>query len=183
MYKQLILASTLGLGLAASPGVMAESDWRRSDSGMSHDSRGERSMGEYRHGVRVEREHRDDRRDYRRQEQRGHDDGRHHDRRRDARDERWHRDRGHHGHPGHHYRGGDRHRARHHEGSYGHQRWHRGDRIPDGYRGHRHVVHDYHSYRLYSPPQGHHWVRMDQDFVLAAVATGVIAAVVYGALN
>jgi Ni/Co efflux regulator RcnB len=31
---------------------------------------------------------------------------------------------------------------------------------------------------LHRPPHGHHWVRVDGDVVLAAIATGVIVAVV-----
>lgn len=56
--------------------------------------------------------------------------------------------------------------------------WHRGARLPARYYAPRYVVHDYSVYDLYRPPHGHHWVRVDRDVVLAAVATGVVVAVV-----
>ncbi|MFT3995792.1 MAG: RcnB family protein [Asticcacaulis sp.] len=38
---------------------------------------------------------------------------------------------------------------------------------------------DYHSHRgLYAPPRGYEWRRVDDRYVLAAVATGLIAAIV-----
>lgn len=41
------------------------------------------------------------------------------------------------------------------------------------------VVRDYRPYRLYAPPRGHHWRRSDAgDFLLVAIATGIIADVV-----
>jgi Ni/Co efflux regulator RcnB len=51
---------------------------------------------------------------------------------------------------------------------YGH--WERGHR----YYGRNVVVYDYGSYRLRPPPRGYHWVRENNDFLLVAVATGVI---------
>ena len=56
--------------------------------------------------------------------------------------------------------------------------WHRGARLPTRYYAPRYVVHDYAVYDLYRPPHGHHWVRVDRDVVLAAIATGVVVAVV-----
>ena len=38
---------------------------------------------------------------------------------------------------------------------------------------------DYHRYGLRAPPYGHHWVRVDGDVVLAAIATGLIVDVVH----
>lgn len=51
---------------------------------------------------------------------------------------------------------------------YGH--WERGHR----YYGGNTVVYDYGSYRLRQPPRGYHWVRENNDFLLVAVATGII---------
>jgi Ni/Co efflux regulator RcnB len=51
---------------------------------------------------------------------------------------------------------------------YGH--WERGHR----YYGRNVVVYDYGSYRLRQPPRGYHWVRENNDFLLVALATGVI---------
>lgn len=56
--------------------------------------------------------------------------------------------------------------------------WHRGARLPAAYCAPRYVVHDYRAYDLYRPPRGHHWIRVDHDVVLAAVATGAIVHVV-----
>jgi Ni/Co efflux regulator RcnB len=58
--------------------------------------------------------------------------------------------------------------------------WHRGDRLPAAYCSDRYVVRDYHTYHLYAPPRGHHWVRVDNDVLLTAVATGAVVAVVGG---
>jgi Ni/Co efflux regulator RcnB len=58
--------------------------------------------------------------------------------------------------------------------------WHRGDRLPAAYCDSRYIVRDYSAYRLYAPPRGHHWVRVDDDVLLTAVATGAVIAVVSG---
>ncbi len=55
--------------------------------------------------------------------------------------------------------------------------WHRGDRIPDAYRDNRYEVRDWRGHHLHEPPAGYHWVQVNGDYVLAAVATGVIADV------
>ncbi len=59
------------------------------------------------------------------------------------------------------------------------RRWNSGDRLPYAYRSRQYYV-DYRAYNLYAPPSGYRWVRVDNDVVLAAVATGVIASVVAG---
>jgi Ni/Co efflux regulator RcnB len=51
-----------------------------------------------------------------------------------------------------------------------HDRWARGHR----YRGPNYVVRDYGYYRLRPPPRGYHWVRANNDYLLVAIATGVI---------
>ena len=53
--------------------------------------------------------------------------------------------------------------------------WHKGDRIPASYRDKRYEVTDWKAHNLRQPPSGYHWVNVNGDFVLAAVATGVIA--------
>ena len=53
--------------------------------------------------------------------------------------------------------------------------WHKGDRIPDSYRDRRYEVTDWRAHHLSAPPAGYHWVNVNGDFVLAAIATGVIA--------
>jgi Ni/Co efflux regulator RcnB len=47
-----------------------------------------------------------------------------------------------------------------------HQDWDRGERI------------DYRHYHLRRPPRGYEWREVDGNYVLAAVATGVIASVI-----
>jgi len=47
-----------------------------------------------------------------------------------------------------------------------HEDWSRGERI------------DYRQYRLRRPPRGYEWREVDGNYVLGAVATGVIASIV-----
>lgn len=51
----------------------------------------------------------------------------------------------------------------------------RGDRLPERYRNHQYVVNNYREHHLRPPPRGYHWVQTGGDYVLAAIATGVIA--------
>jgi Ni/Co efflux regulator RcnB len=53
--------------------------------------------------------------------------------------------------------------------------WHKGDRLPANYRDKRYVVNDWKGHHLKAPPRGYHWVNVNGDYVLAAVATGLIA--------
>ena len=53
--------------------------------------------------------------------------------------------------------------------------WHKGDRVPAEYRDKRYEVSDWKAHNLRQPPSGYHWVNVNGDYVLAAVATGVIA--------
>jgi Ni/Co efflux regulator RcnB len=74
-----------------------------------------------------------------------------------------HHDDDHHDHHDHPY-------VRHDEWRKGehmrHEDWDRGERI------------DYRHYHLRRPPHGYEWREVDGNYVLAAVATGVIASVV-----
>ena len=56
--------------------------------------------------------------------------------------------------------------------------WHKGGRIERGDwdRGVR--VTDYRHYHLSRPPRGYEWRRVDDNYVLAAVAGGLIASVI-----
>lgn len=63
---------------------------------------------------------------------------------------------------------------------YRHYAWYRGARLPAAYYAPRYVVHNYGSYRLRPPPRGYHWVRVDNDVVLAAITTGVVMQVING---
>ena len=60
--------------------------------------------------------------------------------------------------------------------------WRRGDYVPSSYRNGGYVV-DYRAYRLRQPPRGYHYVRNGNDVFLTAIATGLIASVLVGALN
>jgi Ni/Co efflux regulator RcnB len=52
--------------------------------------------------------------------------------------------------------------------------WYRGGRIPPQYRGYQYVVNDWRGHHLSAPPRGYHWVQYGADYVLVAIATGVI---------
>jgi Ni/Co efflux regulator RcnB len=54
----------------------------------------------------------------------------------------------------------------------------RGGYVPREFHNHRYVVTDYRAYRLSPPPRGHEWVQVGPDFVLIAIATGLIAHIV-----
>ena len=118
----------------------------------------------------------------------GHDrdqrqDQRHDERRDERRDE--HRDRDEHRGAMRHERGEhEEHEEREHadfdsgryerpHGYYEHH-WRRGDRLPPDYRSQAYVIPDPTMYRLRPPPPGYYWVRVDNNAVLAAVATGVV---------
>ena len=62
-----------------------------------------------------------------------------------------------------------------------HHDWHKGDRLPSQYRDRNYVVDDWRSHGLSAPPRGYHWVGVNGDYVLAAVATGVIASILVNA--
>ena len=49
-----------------------------------------------------------------------------------------------------------------------------GQRMPDQYRSRQYVVNDWHGHGLSAPPRGYHWVQTGSDYVLVAIATGVI---------
>jgi Ni/Co efflux regulator RcnB len=70
------------------------------------------------------------------------------------------------------------------EGYGGNRRWdgagpnhdiRRGGRLPSRYRNHQYVVDNWRDHHLRPPPRGYHWVQTGGDYVLAAIATGVIA--------
>ena len=52
-----------------------------------------------------------------------------------------------------------------------------GNRIPMEYRGRVYEV-DYHEHHLRRPPPGQHWVQVGADYVLVAIATGVIVNII-----
>jgi Ni/Co efflux regulator RcnB len=67
-------------------------------------------------------------------------------------------------------------------GYYAH-RWGRGERLPFAYYARPYVIADYRDCGLRVPPRGYHWVRVDGDAVLAAVATGIVIDTVLHVFN
>lgn len=51
----------------------------------------------------------------------------------------------------------------------------RGGYIPYEYRNRQYYVNDWRSHRLSAPPYGYQWVQVGADYVLIAIATGLIA--------
>lgn len=56
--------------------------------------------------------------------------------------------------------------------------FYRGDRLPSQYRSRQYVVDDWRGHRLSAPPRGQQWVQVGGDYVLAAIATGVITSLI-----
>lgn len=115
-----------------------------------------------------DRDHDGDRRGGRRDDDRRGPD-RHHGRGDDRRGP----DRRDHGRPPHHAHRGPPPHAR--GGPPRH--WRRGERLPSSYRARYYVVDDWRGHRLHRPPRGYHWVQVGADYVLIAIATGIIAQV------
>lgn len=85
---------------------------------------------------------------------------------------------------------GDRHEVQHHD----RDRWgndvdaHRGygpdhkfyigHKLPSQYHQHNYVVDDWRGHHLRQPPRGYHWVQQGDDYLLVAVATGLIASAI-----
>ena len=108
---------------------------------------------------------RDDRHDDRgRYDNRGNDNRRDNDRRYDRRDDR---------------RGDNRYDQRGgYHGAGPNHNWVRGSRVPPQYRGYNYVVNDWRGHRLQAPPRGYQWIQSGNDYLLVAIATGVIASLV-----
>jgi Ni/Co efflux regulator RcnB len=56
----------------------------------------------------------------------------------------------------------------------------RGGRLPPEYRGRQYVVDDWRGHHLSAPPRGYQWVQTGGDYVLIAIATGIIAQLLLG---
>ncbi len=63
------------------------------------------------------------------------------------------------------------------------RRFNRGDRLPQEFRQRQYVVNDWRGHGLRQPPRGYYWVQNGSDYLLAAVATGLITAVVINAMT
>jgi Ni/Co efflux regulator RcnB len=53
--------------------------------------------------------------------------------------------------------------------------WRRGGHIPREYMARQYWVEDWRAHRLAPPPRGYQWVQVGDDYVLVALATGIIA--------
>ncbi len=62
---------------------------------------------------------------------------------------------------------------------YQDHRWARGERLPKAYYAQTYVVVNYQERGWRQPPRGYHWVRVNDDVVLAAIETGVVLDVVF----
>ena len=188
--KRLLAASPSG-ALAALVAVLAGSmligPAALADSNDRDRGRNERSWNDRRDHRHNDSRHADRRRDDR------HDHRRHNDRheRRSAHDDRRHYDRDRHDRRyaqydrrayERHYRYPPRYRVVHYHPPRGYRPhvWYRGARLPAAYYAPRYVVYNYHDYRLRPPPYGYHWVRVDNDVILAAITTGIVLQVVNG---
>jgi Ni/Co efflux regulator RcnB len=52
--------------------------------------------------------------------------------------------------------------------------FYKGGRLPAYYRNRQYVVNDWRGHGLRSPPRGYQWVQTGGDYVLVAIATGII---------
>lgn len=166
--KQLIAAFIFIALLATSAGASAQGQHGRGHHQGRSGHVGHRGSGIHRHHGVQRNDHRAHQRGYRRQ-------SRH-------RGGRSHRAYGyrHPGYNGGHHRWNRGHRygqhygyrqAYRHSGYYGpRHRWARGHR----YQGPIYVVRDYPRYGLRIPPYGYRWVRSSNEYLLVAIATGVI---------
>ena len=65
-------------------------------------------------------------------------------------------------------------RNRYERGAGPDHRFYPGDRLPPEYRYRSYVVDDWRGHHLSAPPRGYHWVQTGSDYVLVAIATGII---------
>jgi Ni/Co efflux regulator RcnB len=163
-----ILAATFGVSSLA----IAQDGGRRGD----RDHGDQRA--EQRHDRQERRENRAERREERRDDRREWRAERRDDRRDDRREDRAYR---------HGYNAGYQHQPAYtyNQPSYTYNqpgyrqhapRFQRGGYLPHEYRNRGHYVNDWRAHRgLYAPPHGHQWMQVDNDFVLVALATGLIA--------
>ena len=69
-----------------------------------------------------------------------------------------------------------RHEARQDRREY--RRWAKGQRLDARYRGNGYYVSDWRRHGLRAPPRGYRWHKVNDQYVLAAVATGLITSVI-----
>ncbi len=69
-------------------------------------------------------------------------------------------------------------RERYPRAHVGRPHWSRGDRLYRDYRGSKYYVNDWRRYNLRRPPRGYRWVRVDNDYILVAITTGIIMDII-----
>jgi Ni/Co efflux regulator RcnB len=62
-------------------------------------------------------------------------------------------------------------------------RWAKGQRFESRYASNYRVINNPRAYHLNNAPRGYHWVQSGNDAVLIAITSGIIGAVIGGALN
>jgi Ni/Co efflux regulator RcnB len=72
------------------------------------------------------------------------------------------------------YNRGDYNQQRYYYGARGPE-WRRGGYIPREYYNRQYYVNDWRGHHLSAPPRGYQWVQVGSDYVLIALATGLIA--------
>ena len=78
-------------------------------------------------------------------------------------------------------RGNNRHDDRRDDRGAGpNHNFYKGDRLSGEYRNRQYVVNDWRSHRLNAPPRGYQWVQTGGDYVLVAIASGIIAQILLG---
>jgi len=157
MKNKMIARTMIAVMLAASLPAIAQDRGYRDDRSQERSYRDDRAQEQ-------RREYRQDMRNEQRQERREYRDNQR-DARRDYRDDRRDDRRD--------YRHGNRGAGPRHD-------LYSGQRLPSNYQNRQYVVDNWRSHRLSAPPRGHHWVQVGNDYVLAAIATGVIASIFLG---
>jgi Ni/Co efflux regulator RcnB len=167
MNKKALVSAILAIALGTSGLSFGQG---RSDHDRGDDRGGDRGRNEQAgRGGPPDRGDRGRGRDHR-------DDDRHSERRDDDRhSERRDDDRGH----------DNRREARYHDGRDGrgagpNHNYRKGDRLPRDYRSRQYVVDDWRGHRLSAPPRGYHWVQTGGDYVLVAIASGIILQLFLG---
>jgi Ni/Co efflux regulator RcnB len=160
MNTKAVISAILAISLAT--GGLAFGQGKGHDNGKGND-RG-RDENSQRGG--QDRDGRDDRRSDRRDRDDRQFDRRDHDGRQDHRDHdrRW-------GYQN------DRRDSRDGRGAGPNHTFYRGGRLPVEYRHRHYVIEDWRGYHLSAPPRGYHWVQTGSDYVLIAIATGIIASI------
>ena len=164
--KRLILTLAAAAAVAGPMAFSATSALADDDRrGGRHEERWDRhdGRGDHRNDYRDNR--RDDRRDWDRRDDRRHDNGRYGGWDRGRHNGYYYNNRWYYGPPPQAYYGNPYYRP-------GYASWRRGAALPPYYRGY--VVNDYHRYHLRQPPRGYAWYRVGDDYLLAAIASGII---------